>query len=106
MDCPNFRMLLESEFSMIPQGIAKLLIKTAIPFQTSRVCNALKKGGEIALCITNVTVEECIGKYDVDGKEHGYPIKFGTAKAGEIFETNGVKSKQGIYCVQRRPNEP
>ena len=47
MDCPDFRMLLESEFSTIPQGIAKLLIKTAIPFQTSRVCNALKKGGKL-----------------------------------------------------------
>ena len=53
-----------------------------------------------------MTVEECIGKYGADGKEHGCPVKFGTAKAGEIFETNGVKSERGIYCVQRGPDEP
>jgi hypothetical protein len=99
-------MLLESESSLMSQGIAKLLIKTAIPFQASRVCNALKNGGKVALCITNVTAEECIRKYGADGAEHGYPVKFGPAKAGEVFETDGAISTRGIYCVKRGSDEP
>ncbi|CAG8983546.1 hypothetical protein HYALB_00004347 [Hymenoscyphus albidus] len=54
----------------------------------------------IALCIRDVNVQDLINKYGSDYPDR-FAVKFGSAKAGDIFITDGEKDNRGIIrCWQ------
>jgi hypothetical protein len=102
-DCSAFKSLMESEMSVLGQGIMRLIIDAPTSAQVSRLFSGVKKGGKVALCVEEVRLENCIATY---GADDSYAIKFGAASAGEVFITNGNIDERGIFCAQRDHGGP
>jgi hypothetical protein len=99
--CPVFRSLLEGEMSLLGQGLMRLTIRTAMSAQSGYLGKVVKKGTKVAMCIEDITAEACIVRY---GSDDGYPIKFGTAKAGEVFVSDGTMDSRNIFCTLPVPD--
>lgn len=102
-DCSVFKSLMESEMSILGQGIMRLIIDAPTSTQVSRLFSGIEKGGKVAWCVEEVRLENCIATY---GADDSYPIKFGAASAGEVFITNGNIDGRGIFCAQRDHGGP
>jgi hypothetical protein len=101
--CPAFKSLLESEMSLLGQGLMRLTTRTAMSTQSGYLGEVLKKGTRVAMCMEDITAEECIERY---GSDDGYPIKFGTAKAGEVFVSDGKMDSRNIFCTLQVSDVP
>ncbi|CAG8956780.1 hypothetical protein HYFRA_00011169 [Hymenoscyphus fraxineus] len=55
----------------------------------------------IALCIRDLSVQGLINKY---GSDDVYKVKFGSAKAGDIFITDGKRDDRGMICCWQGMN--
>ncbi|KFY56414.1 hypothetical protein V496_06705 [Pseudogymnoascus sp. VKM F-4515 (FW-2607)] len=90
---PEFRSLLESETSNLGQGLMGLTINTSLSAQGRYFEQVLKTNTKVVICITDVTVDECIKKY---GSDDNFPIKFGAAVAGQVLISDGTVDSRNM----------
>ncbi|KAH6669328.1 hypothetical protein B0J14DRAFT_598426 [Halenospora varia] len=102
-NCQTFKSLLESEMSPLGQGLMRLITRTAMSAQGRYIRKVLENDTKVAVCITDVTVEGCIEIY---GRDDDYPVKFGAAKAGEVFVSDGTMDSRNIFRAQHVPDGP
>lgn len=94
---PEFISLLENEMSNLGQGLMGLTINASLSAQGRYFEEFLKASTKVVICITDVTVDECIEKY---GSDDNFPIKFGAAVAGQVLISDGTVDSRNMMCAE------
>lgn len=100
---PEFRSLLESEMSILGQGLIRLITDASLSAQGRYFDKALENSTKLVVCVTDVTVEGC---REIYGSDDNYPIKFGAAVAGEVLLSDGEVNSRGIFTARYVANGP
>ena len=93
-DCEAFNQFVKRETSSKGQGMLELIADTTA--QANYIPRALNNGDSMVFCRVSVSAEELNEQY---GSDSSYPIKFGSAKFGEIFLSDDIIQKRGLIVV-------
>jgi hypothetical protein len=93
----KFTSLLDSEMTILGQGLIRLIIDASLSAQGRYFNKVLENTTKVVVCIADVTVEGCRKIY---GSDDDYPTKFGVAVAGQVLLSDGIVDSRNILCAQ------
>jgi hypothetical protein len=102
-NCPDFRSLLESEMSILGQGLVRLITDASLSARGRYFDKVLENSTKVVVCIADVTAEGC---REIYGSDDDYPIKFGAAVAGQVLLSDGEVNSRNILEAQHVLNGP